>query len=81
MEAERLAMEIQTLHNDIIQLRNNLNEPMLKSRSQATVNGMVSMPSDGQSRLNQWKQANNDGSSSEKVVLFLSLLSFIFYFC
>lgn len=67
MEADRLLMEIQTLHNEILQLRNNLNEP-LKARSQAPVNGIVSMPSDGQSRLNQWKQANNDGSSSEKVI-------------
>ena len=68
LEAERLAVEVQTLQNETMQLKSNLNDILMKVRPQMSVNGILPMPSDGQSRLNQWKQANNDGSSAEKVV-------------
>uniref|UniRef100_A0A0N5AB40 Protein Gawky n=1 Tax=Syphacia muris TaxID=451379 RepID=A0A0N5AB40_9BILA len=67
METERVAMEIQTLHTEIMQLRNNLNEPLMKVRYPAQVNGVISMPSDGQSRLNQWRQANSGSSTTSNV--------------
>lgn len=64
-------MEIQGLQNEIMQLRNSINEPFMKGRPQ-NVNGTVSLaPTDGQSRLNQWKQANPADGNSEKVSLFV----------
>ena len=72
MEADRLVVEIQTLHNEIIQLRSNLNDLSIKSRSHAPVNGVVPMQPDGQSRLNQWKQGNSvDGTATEKAIFAL----------
>uniref|UniRef100_A0A915C7J6 GW182 middle domain-containing protein n=2 Tax=Parascaris univalens TaxID=6257 RepID=A0A915C7J6_PARUN len=67
MESDRLLMEIQGLQNEIMQLRNSINEPFMKGRPQ-NVNGTVSLaPADGQSRLNQWKQANPSDGNSEKI--------------
>ncbi|EJD76668.1 hypothetical protein LOAG_16430 [Loa loa] len=49
VESERLVVEINGLQHEIIQLRNSMNEQLLKAPAQQQ---------DGQSRLQQWKQAN-----------------------
>ncbi|VDM41517.1 unnamed protein product [Toxocara canis] len=67
MESDRLLMEIQGLQNEIMQLRSSINEPFMKGRPH-NINGTVSLaPTDGQSRLNQWKQANPAEATTEKV--------------
>lgn len=60
VESERLAVEINGLQNEIVQLRNSINEQLLKVRSNALINGTLApvQQQDGQSRLQQWKQAN-----------------------
>uniref|UniRef100_A0A8R1XZ55 GW182 middle domain-containing protein n=1 Tax=Onchocerca volvulus TaxID=6282 RepID=A0A8R1XZ55_ONCVO len=60
VESERLAVEISGLQHEIIQLRNSMNEQLLKVRSNALINGTLApaQQQDGQSRLQQWKQAN-----------------------
>ncbi|KAM3716526.1 30S ribosomal protein [Dirofilaria immitis] len=60
VESERLAVEISGLQHEIIQLRSSMNEQLLKVRSNALINGTLApaQQQDGQSRLQQWKQAN-----------------------
>lgn len=68
IEADRLLMEMQTLQNEIMQHRNTINEQFMKNRPQALNGAISTTPADGQSRLNQWKQANStEGNPSEKV--------------
>uniref|UniRef100_A0A915PRI4 GW182 middle domain-containing protein n=1 Tax=Setaria digitata TaxID=48799 RepID=A0A915PRI4_9BILA len=72
VESERLAVEISGLQHEIIQLRNSMNEQLLKVRSNTLINGTLALPQqqDGQSRLQQWKQANTTSTqdcSTDKI--------------
>ncbi|VDN02386.1 unnamed protein product [Thelazia callipaeda] len=68
IESERLAVEISGLQHEIIQLRNSMNEQLLKARSNIPVNESVipTPQQDGQSRLQQWKQANAQDCNTDK---------------
>uniref|UniRef100_A0A158Q8X9 M_domain domain-containing protein n=1 Tax=Elaeophora elaphi TaxID=1147741 RepID=A0A158Q8X9_9BILA len=60
VESERLVVEINGLQHEIVQLRNSINEHIMKARSNTLINGTLApaQQQDGQSRLQQWKQAN-----------------------
>lgn len=76
-ESDRLQFEIKNINADIIQLKTTLSE---HAKNVQAVNGTTQFTtSDGQSRLNQWKQANIDGNMDKVRELNFSVVLYFFF--